>query len=213
MTGTPAVLRFSRDRRGYEHFYLIQPSHHREKGPARILYWFRSPPGIKVGRSPFDEELQRRIEAQNPGVLFDWPRLLATPIPPPSVEVERWRERRLAEKAEKAARAARRGDLGDELEGDIEPEADGAVAVEDGRAVAAGGEPAAMDPATSAPVEERSPLAPVPAAAAAALSPLADRPSKRRRRRRRRHGRSRPNTASPAPQQPPPVDDPGTSKE
>ena len=212
MSGTPAVLRFSRDKRGYEHFYLIQPSHHRGKGPARILYWFRSPPGIKVGRSPFDEELQRRIEAQNPGVFFDWPRLLATPIPPPSVEVERWRERRLAEKAEKAARAARRGDLGDEVGGDIEPEADGAVAVEDGRAVAAGGELAATDPAALAPVEERSPVEAVSAAAVAAVSPLANRPSKRRRRRRRRHGRSRPS-ASPAPQQPPPVDDPGTSNE
>jgi len=212
MSGTPAVLRFSRDKRGYEHFYLIQPSHHRGKGPARILYWFRSPPGIRVGRSPFDEELQRRIEAQNPGVLFDWPRLLATPIPPPSVEVERWRERRLAEKAEKAARAARRGDLGDEVEGDIEPEANGAVAMEDGRAVAASGEPA-MDPAPLAPVEERSPVEPVPAATAAAVSPVADRPSKRRRRRRRRHGRPRQNTGSSAPEQPPPVDDPGTSKE
>ena len=65
MTGAPAVLTISRDRRGYEHFYLVQPaSHRRGKGPARILYWFRTPPGIKVGRPPFDEEMRRRIEAQ-----------------------------------------------------------------------------------------------------------------------------------------------------
>src|SRR5947207_3411348 len=110
MTGAQALLRFSRDRRGYEHFYLVEPDRH-GKGHERILYWFRSPPGIRVGRTPFDDELKRRIEAQNPGVSFDWPRLLATAMPPPAAEAERWRERRQVERAEKAARAARRADF------------------------------------------------------------------------------------------------------
>ena len=61
---------------------------------------------MKVGRLPFSEDVQRAIEAQNPGVVFDWKRLLATPIPPPAPDVERWRERRRLEKAEKAARRA-----------------------------------------------------------------------------------------------------------
>src|SRR5947208_2241473 len=90
MTGAPAVLTISRDRRGYEHFYLVQPaSHRRGRGPARILYWFRTPPGIKVGRPPFDEEMRRRIEAQNPGVTFDWAQLEATPAPPLSAAARR----------------------------------------------------------------------------------------------------------------------------
>jgi hypothetical protein len=92
-------VRVSRDKRGYEHTYLIQP--------PRVLYWFRTPPGIKVGRTPFDRDTQRAIEAQNPGVVFDWPRIVSTAVAPPiAKDVEHWRERRRAERAVKRARAA-----------------------------------------------------------------------------------------------------------
>ena len=64
-------LKFSRDRRGYEHFYLVQPSN-RGKSRPRVLYWFRTPPNIKVGRTPFDPDMRRVLEAQNPDVTFDW---------------------------------------------------------------------------------------------------------------------------------------------
>jgi hypothetical protein len=119
MTGAAApFLRFNRDKRGYEHFYLVQPTTNRRgKTRARILYWFRTPPGVKVGRLPFDPDVQRTIEAQNPGITFDWKRLLATPIPPPSQDVERWRERRRLERAEKAARRALRA-----ADGEVAPE-------------------------------------------------------------------------------------------
>jgi hypothetical protein len=125
MTGAAAAfLRFSRDKRGYEHFYLVQPTTNRRgKTRARILYWFRTPPGVRVGRLPFAADVQRAIEAQNPGVTFDWKRLLATPIPPPSQDVERWRERRRLERAEKAARRAlRTADA--EVAPEVEPESD-----------------------------------------------------------------------------------------
>jgi hypothetical protein len=39
---------------------------------SRILYVFRSPGGVRVGRSPLDLDVQRLIEAQNPGITFDW---------------------------------------------------------------------------------------------------------------------------------------------
>jgi len=133
MTGAAAAfLRFSRDKRGYEHFYLVQPTTNRRgKTRARILYWFRTPPGVRVGRLPFDADVQRTIEAQNPGVTFDWKRLLATPIPPPSQDVERWRERRRLERAEKAARRALR--TADAEVPGVEPEADeGTDAIEVG---------------------------------------------------------------------------------
>jgi hypothetical protein len=98
-----AFLRFSRDKRGYEHFYLVEPVGRREKSQTKILYWFRTPPGIKVGREPFDAQIRRALEEQNPRVSFDWKKLVATPIPPPSPDVEHWRERRKAERAPKQA--------------------------------------------------------------------------------------------------------------
>src|SRR5215510_12444929 len=90
-------LRFSRDKRGYENVYLVQPAARRSKAPPRVLYWFRTPPNVKIGREPFDESVRRALEAQYRDITFDWPRLLATPIPPP--DKERWRDRRRAERA------------------------------------------------------------------------------------------------------------------
>ena len=67
-----AFLRFSRDRRGYEHFYLIQPTtSSRGKSRGRLVYFFRSPPNVKIGREPFDDEARRAIEGQYPNVQFD----------------------------------------------------------------------------------------------------------------------------------------------
>lgn len=97
-----AAVRFSRDKRGYEHVYLIDTSG--ERGRSRVLYWFRTPPGIRVGRSPFDVETQRALEVQYPGVRFDWPQIVAARMPP-AAPVENWREKRRAERAVKRARA------------------------------------------------------------------------------------------------------------
>jgi ribonuclease E len=70
---------------------------------------------------PFPEEVRRAIEAQNPGVVFDWKTLANTPFP--SQEPEFWRERR---RAEKAAKQARREE--EALETDDAPEDDAADA-------------------------------------------------------------------------------------
>lgn len=43
---------------------------------TRILYWFRTPPGVRVGRSALDENAIREIEQSNPGLTFDWTRIL-----------------------------------------------------------------------------------------------------------------------------------------
>jgi hypothetical protein len=48
----------------------------RGRGAARILYWFRTPPGVRVGRAPLDEETIREIEALHPGIRFDWQQIL-----------------------------------------------------------------------------------------------------------------------------------------
>jgi hypothetical protein len=42
----------------------------------RLLYWFRTPPGVRVGRAAIDEQAMRLLEEHNPDVDFDWPRLL-----------------------------------------------------------------------------------------------------------------------------------------
>jgi hypothetical protein len=99
-----AFLRFSRDKRGYEHFYLVEPgTNRRGKLKPRVLYWFRSPPGVRVGREPFDEGVRRALEAQYPGISFDWRSIVDAPIP--SADADKWRERRRADKAAKHAMA------------------------------------------------------------------------------------------------------------
>lgn len=100
-----AFLRFSRDKRGYEHFQLVEPMTRKGKTRTRVLYEFRTPPGIKVGRDPFDEDTRRALEKQYPAVAFDWKRIVETPIP--SADAEKWRERRREEKAAKRAKKAR----------------------------------------------------------------------------------------------------------
>ncbi|MEP7304247.1 MAG: hypothetical protein ABJA98_01895 [Acidobacteriota bacterium] len=110
-------LRIVRDKRGYEYFSLVhQTSGRRGKVRQQVLYWFRTPPNIKVGRQPLDEEVMRALERQNPDVRFDWEALRDTPPPLPSVEP--WRERR---RAERAARQLR--DADEAPESAAEPEA------------------------------------------------------------------------------------------
>ena len=104
-----AFLRFSRDKRGYENFYLVEPAN-RGKARPRVLYWFRTPPNVRVGRTPFDPDMRHAVEVQNPGVAFDWEAIVRTPIPPPS-DTERWRERRRVERAMRSA-----ADVDDEIE-------------------------------------------------------------------------------------------------
>lgn len=58
---------------------MVLAPRRKAKGTARILYWFRTPPGIRVGRGPLDAEAIRLIEASNPNVDFDWTRILQGP--------------------------------------------------------------------------------------------------------------------------------------
>lgn len=70
----------------------------------RTLYVFRTPPGVKLGREPFDQSVRGLIEEQNPGVFFDW-KALSHIVPPPP-DAEYWREKRRVEKAARQARHA-----------------------------------------------------------------------------------------------------------
>lgn len=92
-------LRFSRNKRGYEHTFVLHAFRGEGQSKPRLLYWFRTPPGVRVGRHPLDEEAIRAIEENNPNLAFDWGRMLKVqPAPPPE-----------AERRGKAQRAARTG--------------------------------------------------------------------------------------------------------
>lgn len=178
-----AFFRFTRDKRGYEHFYLVEPVTNRKgRTRSRVLYWYRTPPNVRVGREPFDQAVRRALETQNPGITFDWRKILETPIP--SADVEMWRERRRAERAEKAARRALAADTDAEPstadpDSVVDPEADSDPLHEAG---AAGSEVADASDGASA----ESSTVGVPA----------DRWSIGRRRRRRRGGGGAPSQAT-----------------
>jgi hypothetical protein len=80
-------LKLTRDRRGFEHTYLL---HSDAPGlPARVLYWYRTAPGVLIGRPALDEEAIRAIEEQHPHIEFDWPAILALrEAMPPEEEAE-----------------------------------------------------------------------------------------------------------------------------
>jgi hypothetical protein len=65
-------LRVIRDKRGYETTYLMHLYREGHRQRSRILYVFRSPGGVRVGRAALDPEVLREIEAQYPDIVFDW---------------------------------------------------------------------------------------------------------------------------------------------
>ena len=174
-------VRFSRDNRGYEYVYLVHVPSGRP-GRSRVLYWYRSPPGVKVGRPPFQLEVQRALEAANPDLRFDW-KSITEAQPPPAPEVEHWRERRRAERSAKQARQATARE-------DAAPSAESVDVDEAAEGQTAAGEPAAPIGDDSPPVSETN------ASATPAVRVDGDR---RPRRRRRRGGRGRGGTAMPTP--------------
>ena len=143
-----AFLRFTRDKRGIENFFLVQATTNRRgKVRPRVLYWFRTPPDVKVGREPFDAEVRRALEAQNPDVTFDWRAIVETPIP--SADADKWRERRRAERAAKHAARAEEEAAGapDDAETESAASASAAPAEPDLAAAPDEAAPAAVSPA------------------------------------------------------------------
>ena len=65
-------LRVIRDKRGYETTYLMHIYRDGQRQRTRILYVFRTPGGVRVGRDPLEPDVQRQIEAQYPDIPFNW---------------------------------------------------------------------------------------------------------------------------------------------
>ena len=130
------VLRFARDRRGYEITYVEHTVRQRGKSRSRILYWFRTPPNVKVGRTALDEEAIRTIEQSNPDVPFDWAKMLklqrAAAGKPAARELGRGRSgsggsRRRGEGWVSSAKAAARGGVDQGTEKIVSTEAPGGI--------------------------------------------------------------------------------------
>lgn len=78
-------LRLTADRRGVEHTFLLHVAAPGER--PKILYWYRTVPGVKVGRPALDDAAMRALEEQYPHIDFDWPYILDVGAMTP-VEVE-----------------------------------------------------------------------------------------------------------------------------
>ena len=104
-------LRFTRDRRGYENTFVVRTVQHRGRQQARVLYWFRSPPQVKVGRAALDETAIRELEATHPEIDFAWQRMLQSrpqePEEEAGAEPDRRRELR-GPRGQDGARTSRR---------------------------------------------------------------------------------------------------------
>ena len=69
-------LRVIRDKRGYETTYLMHWFREGNRQHSRILYVFRTPGGVRVGRAALEPAQLAQIQAQHPEIDFDWPAVL-----------------------------------------------------------------------------------------------------------------------------------------
>ena len=96
-------LRVIRDKRGYETTYLMHWYREGNRQRSRILYVFRSPGGVRVGRNPLEPDVQRLLESQHPGIDFDWKAVLDNQQVVEPVSEQRRPRRREAPPAPRAA--------------------------------------------------------------------------------------------------------------
>jgi hypothetical protein len=126
-------LRLTRDRRGFENTFLMHAD--RPGDRPRLLYWYRTAPGIALGRAPLDEDAIRTIEEQHPDIDFDWPAILAlsevmtpeeeTPVKQkaPSQQRRKPREPRRDDRGKESTGPVAANDAADASEEPFEPSA------------------------------------------------------------------------------------------
>jgi hypothetical protein len=96
-------LRLTRDQRGYETTVLLHPAHPGAR--PRVLYWYRSAPGVRVGRPALDEDAIRTIEEQHPDIEFDWAQILEVGAAM-AADIEHREDRTLGRGASRGSRPA-----------------------------------------------------------------------------------------------------------
>jgi hypothetical protein len=91
-------LRVIRDKRGYETTYLMHWYREGAKQRSRILYVFRTPGGVRVGRDALDPDVLREIEREYPDIDFDWRAVVSNQqVVESSTEPRRPRKRKRSE--------------------------------------------------------------------------------------------------------------------
>jgi hypothetical protein len=73
-------IRYTRDKRGYE-CTMVMHAYRGANGASRtrVLYVFRSPSTLRVGRQPLDPEVREALEHTHPDLAFDWQTLQREP--------------------------------------------------------------------------------------------------------------------------------------
>ncbi|GMV22751.1 MAG: hypothetical protein AB7L71_14425 [Vicinamibacterales bacterium] len=99
-------IRHAHDKRGYDST-LVMHAYRPASGPARtkVLYLFRSPSHVQVGRKALDPEVREALEHTHPDLTFDWNGLLRDA--PPIQRQPRPEHGQGRERGGKAARAGR----------------------------------------------------------------------------------------------------------
>jgi hypothetical protein len=81
-------IRYTRDKRGYETTYVVHGQRAGQgSGRTRVLYLFRSPANVTIGRKPLDDEARVALEHTHPDLSFDWQSLsreVVAPRPDPA---------------------------------------------------------------------------------------------------------------------------------
>jgi hypothetical protein len=97
-------LRVIRDKRGYETTYLMHWCREGNRQHSRILYVFRTPAGVRVGREALEADMLKRIEAEHPDIEFDWHAVFHNQqVVEPSTDQRRPRQRPVTETPAAAA--------------------------------------------------------------------------------------------------------------
>jgi len=97
-------LRVIRDKRGYETTYLMHWCRDGTRQRSRILYMFRTPGGVRVGREALEADVLKQIESQHPDIEFDWNAVFHNQqVIETASEPRRPRKRTVAEGAPEAA--------------------------------------------------------------------------------------------------------------
>jgi hypothetical protein len=100
-------LRIIRDKRGYETTYLMHWYREGNKQRSRILYVFRSPGGVRVGRDALEPDVLRYLEEQYPDIDFDWKSVVENQqVVEPHPEQRRLRKRRRGDEDQQVASSA-----------------------------------------------------------------------------------------------------------
>jgi hypothetical protein len=100
-------LRVIRDKRGYETTYLMHWYREGSRQRSRILYVFRTPGGVRVGREALEPDILRQIEREYPDIDFDWQVVIDNQqVVETATEPRRPRKRRRDEEGETTVPAA-----------------------------------------------------------------------------------------------------------